>query len=288
MLNLALIGLGKWGRNYVKSLSNLSDCQIKYICSKTQVTLDNFSDRYIKVTNYKYLVNYGDIDGIIISTPGSTHFEIAKYFLEKGKNLLIEKPMVLDYQQAQDLLDVWKEHKPKVLIGHIQLYNPAYQKIKQLTPSIGLIKQINFEYKLSPVRDDMSVIWDWGPHVVSISLDLLKSEVIDVSCKAKANDSASIELSFTNVKVNAEISWLGQNKKRILRIIGEKGTLLLDDTKQAYGSKSPLTQELEEFVGAISNKRTITSDINLGIAVTKILSAMQDSANQGGKVVKIL
>src|SRR3989344_6498148 len=123
MITLSLIGAGKWGKNYINTIHSLSFCELP--------------DSYIKTKNYKELLNFNNIDGVIIATPASTHFQIAKAFLEKGFNVLIEKPLTTSYKAALKLYRIAEKTKSTVMVGHIFLYNPAFLKVKELIKSIG-------------------------------------------------------------------------------------------------------------------------------------------------------
>lgn len=311
MVTLALIGAGKWGQNFLHSVDSLDNCIIKYICVQSQKTLDSLSNKYTKITSVDELLNY-DIDGVIIASPASTHFEIAKKFLKQGFNLLIEKPLTTDYTQALELHKLWQTKKTKVLVGHIYLYNPAYQTFKKLFGSIKRVRSIHFEGLTSPVRKDVSVIWDWGPHPVSLILDLVKQPVVKVRASGSIKypdsnlyDTFNASISFANgIETSIRISWFGSHKVRKLSVKGENENIELDDTNTnnkkillyqpnkplqypKYKPGTALTNELIEFVAAIQGLKKITSDINFGVSVIKVLSAMERSAQSDGRLVKL-
>lgn len=303
MVTLALIGAGKWGKNYLNTAHTIRNCSIKYVCADTRQTLDSLPDNYIKVSSLNDLSRYKDIDGIIIATPAKTHFTIAKRFLSLGHNLLIEKPLTLNYKDALKLYKIRQTKKNKILIGHTFLYNPAFQKFKKLFENIDNFKNISFEGLKSPVRKDESVIWDWGPHPISMLLSLIKHPLSQLKAHGTF-DTVSAHLTFVNgqeAKIN--ISWFGSKKVRRLIVKGKKGRIVLDDTNTnnqkitlylndhkrehpQYSSELPLTIELTEFVEALKNKKKITSDINLGVNVVKILSLIEESVNNKGSLIK--
>lgn len=303
MTTLALIGVGKWGKNYLSTANNVSSCLIKYICAQTQQNLDTITGDYIKVTSLQDLLKYKDIDGIIIAAPTATHFSLAKQFLSNGFNLLIEKPLTTNYSEALKLYKIWKSKKSKVLVGHTFLYNPAFQKFKDIFDSIDNFKYISFEGLISPKRLDVSVIWDWGPHPISLLLSLVKYPLYQLKAHGSF-ESVSAHLTFVNgIEAKIYISWFGEKKVRKLVAEGKEGKIQLDDTNTAnqkitlysnnseieyphYNLESPLKIELNEFVQAIQGKKKITSDINIGVNVVKILSAIEKSVNNNGLLIK--
>lgn len=301
MVNLALVGVGKWGQNFLKIASSLENCKVKYVFSKSQKTLKSLSDEYIKTTSLNDLID-SNADGIIIATPPSTHYEISKKFLNHNFNLLIEKPLATNFKQAIELQKIWRTKRTKVLVGHTYLYNPAFLKCKQLLRKFGKIDLISFEGLLSPKRDDVSVLWDWGPHPISMMLDIIKKPVKNIKLiyahkRFTKLDTLKVELIFEgDIKGLIHLSWYGSKKIRRITIKGSSRKLILDDTNQEnqkisfynltripihpiYNLENPLTNELKKFIFSIKNNKEIVSDINLGVSVVKVLSEIERLLN---------
>ncbi len=311
MIALALIGAGKWGQNYLLSASQLNNCIIKYVCAQKQKTLNILPDKYIKTLIVDDLVKNNDIDGFIIATPGSTHFEIAKKLLSLGHNLLIEKPLTTDYKQALILQKIWRIKRPKVLIGHTYLYNPAYKIFKKEYNNISIVKSMNFEGLSSPERKDLSIIWDWGPHPISMLIDLIQQPIKKVKAQglitknSKLYNTVYITLHFINdIKASIHLSWKGKIKVRRLTVKGDNKKIEFDDTNSnkrkiliqtlnnlpkypKYDPASALNNELLEFTHAIQGSKKITSGIDLGVEVIRILSAIEKSVVNNGKLIEL-
>ena len=302
MTTLALIGKGRWGKNYIKTIRNLSTCELP--------------DEFIKSSNYKDLLSKKNIDGVIIATPASTHFKIAKEFLEKGFNVLIEKPMTTNYKDALELSRIAKEHRNIVMVGHIYLYNPAFLKVKKLIKSVGRIKYISTEgMNYGPIRSDVSALWDWGPHDVSMAIDLLGALPEEVSANGlnhlrpgtQLYDMCNLKLKFANdVYCFVNIGWLSPIKKRNMTIVGENKTIIFDDTLKkklalfntlndekkitsypSFSNEAPLSLEVSSFVDQIKNREKNYSSLKMGFDVVRVLSACEKSMKLNGKVIKI-
>ena len=311
MMNLALSGIGKWGKNYLKSSNELTSSRISYICSQHQETLDIFPSTYVKIQGIKKISTIGNIDGFIVATPSETHFNISRFLILNGFNVLIEKPLTTNLKDAVKLYKMWQKYKPIVLVGHLFIYNPAYEKLKHIVQDMGNIKTIYFKATDSPIRSDTSVLWDWGPHPISICLDLIKQPVVSVSAKTTLNQfispfphTAQIIIHFKNgTKANIKISWLGARKKRRLVVNSLSGKIVLDDTKHnkklsvyrtnstkaqfpTYDKTSPLTNQLNAFIKAVDSKIQPISDISLGVEVVRVISSVEQSAlNNGQKIM---
>lgn len=323
MITLALVGIGNWGKNFLSTVKNIPDCQIKYICSKTDKKLKLLDGNYHKTTNYKDLFKFSDIDGVIIATSGSTHFAIASEFLKKGFNILIEKPLTLNYQDALKLQTLKNKTDSKVLVGHVYLFDPAFKKTKELFKNLGKIRYISYEsVNQGPFRDDMSILWDMGPHPISMLLDLFGKEPKEIQAwglntlryKTNLFDTVVIDLKFSNVSwISIKISWLAPFKRRELIIVGEKDGLLYNDLSgkkityyknivpdisdgklinnesaelfPSYTEGQPLEIEVKEFIGAIKEGRDVKlSDLNFGVKVIKLLQLAEESIKDNSKV----
>ncbi len=238
MITLALIGVGRWGGNFLNTVKRMNTCNIKYIASRSVKTISQLPSQYIKTTNYKDFLKCSDIDGVIIATPGSTHYEIIKTFLSTKQPMLVEKPFTTNYKNALNIRKLVKG-KPNIMVGHIYLYNPAYLTVKKLVPRIGKLRYISFKgYNYGPFRNDMSALWEWAPHGVSICLDLIDDQPLEVTAwvlnslrpKTKLYDNIQIQLKFKNGIVSLlEFGWLYPYKRRELIIYGSKSTILFDD-----------------------------------------------------------
>jgi len=70
------------------------------------------------------------INAVIIATPAETHYSIAKYILEKGINVLVEKPITLHTEEAEELVAIAESNSLKLMVGHVLLFHPAIKKNK--------------------------------------------------------------------------------------------------------------------------------------------------------------
>jgi len=300
MIKLALVGKGAWGKNYISTINSLSFCKLP--------------KDYIRTFDYKELFPHKDIDGVIISSPTSTHFKIAKEFLEKGFNVLVEKPITANYEETQELFKIANDTREILEVGHIYLYNPAYLKIKKIISQLGDIKYISSQrMDYGPVRQDISSLWDWAPHDISMSIDLFGELPKSVSAYG-ANflqpntpfyDMCYIRLEFSNNKlVFINVGWLSPLKKREMVIVGEDKAIIFDDAASkkitylenlkgdrrikypSFSKKSPLELEISNFVRLIKKDKS-RKNSEMGLNVVKVISACEKSIRQNGKSVYI-
>src|SRR3989344_2740890 len=290
MVTLALVGAGRWGRNYLATAKRIAGVEIRYIIAARADSAARFSCDYQVLPDIAEIP--ANVHGIIIATPPHTHYGIAKKLLEKGRNLLIEKPLALFLAEAEDLEHVWKKGDAKVLVGHVQLYNPAYRTAKTLIPSLGKLTKVSFKGIVSPPRKDVSVLWDWGPHPASLFLDLIDEPITDISASGNEGHVTFVLHYANGATAEAEIRWTGNEKKRELVIESTTGKIIFDDQEKehkveielkgqpvsfpSYDDASPLSVELEEFVRAIRGEGRITSDMETGVRVTELLARIEE------------
>lgn len=324
-VTLALIGAGAWGEKIINTCKTLKDVRLKYICAKSENTLRTLASEYVTTTSYQQLFNYPDIGGVIIATPASTHYLIAKDCLQHKLGVLIEKPFVTSWLQAIKLKKLQQANKVGVMIGHIDFYNPAYLTVKKLLPIIGQIRYVVFEgTNNGPYRDDISALGDWAPHGVSMCVDLLRKQPGSVAGwefktlrpKTEFNDMAWVKLMFSgNRQAFLKLTWLAPVKKRELTIVGQRGAIVFDDVAvnkvtlyqqmgpkirgekimrqepkvsyPAYAAAAPLKLELEEFARYLQQPKVLPkSSLDHGLMVAKLIELVETSAKRGGKLIR--
>jgi len=327
-MNLAIIGVGRFGTNYLRTLCELR-MPIKWICSRSEesinVALQKCSpNQSIKKTaDYKKILRDKNVDAVIISTPGSTHYKIAKDSLLAGKHALVEKPMCLDSGEAEDLAKIAKKKNLVLMAGHLHLFNPGIQKLKEDMKKglFGRINYINiFHSGNGPIRTDMNALWDFFPHSVSVLLYLLESDPIEVSVNGasfikKGNvDVVTMAAKFPdNVFAASTGTWLYPLKKMEIAVIGEKLYAVFDDYatdklryfnsrpkmvdgKIAINDKSsknipiknskPLAEQVKYFLNIIKTGKDPQNNLKSALRITKILEMAQESLKTG-LIVKI-
>lgn len=295
MIRLALIGAGRWGQSIERTLREMPGIKL--------VVVDHAADT-------KKIV-LADIDGALIATPGSTHVEVALPFIQAGLPVFIEKPLATSLAEARQLKQAAK-NKNLVQVGHIHLYNPAFLAAKKAAQKIGQIRLIVFEgLAPGPVREDMSVWWDWGPHGVSMMMDLLKQLPYCAQAwginfnKAKFGlyDVVQARLRFPDgAEALCSTSWLSPDKRTRLTVIGEKGSVVFDDRAEkkviyfqsnnnisypSYSNEPALRAELKQFLKMIKTKQPVLTGINNGLAVVEILDAVERSLRASGKIIQL-
>lgn len=245
MIKLALIGYGYWGPNLLRNFEKLNNCKISYLIDTNTQKLDQAKKSYPELntsTSLSVVLDNPDISAIIIATPVSTHFKIAKSALEHGKHVLIEKPMTDSVQDAEQLIEISQKNNLLLMVDHTYLYAGTIQKLKELISEKNF-GQINFidstRANLGLFQSDINVLWDLAPHDISICNFLLDEPPISVQAIGKSHTGKNIEdiayliLHYNSKKiVHLNCSWISPIKIRKFIIGGTEKMVIFDDTNE--------------------------------------------------------
>src|SRR3989449_11548977 len=225
-LRFGVIGWGYWGPKIGRNLDSLSHAAVTMVADTDAYRLTNLAvnQLWIQTTTLIEYIFRSDVDAIVIATPVSTHFQLAREALLHGKHVLVEKPLTANVTEAEELIALAQEQQRILMVGHTFEYNPAVNELRKLVQSgeLGKIYCIEAErVNLGLFRNDINVIWDLAPHDVSILLYLLgkKPERIRVQAHAHLrpyiDDIAHLDLEFMDgLTAHIQASWLHPCKFR--------------------------------------------------------------------------
>lgn len=243
MIKLAIIGFGHWGPNYLRNLSYLGDhvsvVAISDINTKNLNRILRQQPALKLYNDYREMFLRETLDGVIIATPASTHYKIAKMCLLYDKHILIEKPLTLNVNNAEELIALAQKKKKILMVGHTFLYNSAVRKVKEYLQADTLGKLYYLQAirtHLGLVRTDVNAAWDLATHDVSIFNYFLNQRPISVIACGEAFlkkgriDAAFITLQYPRgIMGHIQASWIDSNKVRQVCIVGSKQRIVFDD-----------------------------------------------------------
>jgi predicted dehydrogenase len=240
---IAIVGLGYWGPNWARNLYQLQCAKRLICCDFSRQRLDHMKGLYPAVETTDQIdevLRDPEIEAVIVATPVSTHFDLARRSLAAGKSTLVEKPLATSAHDADQLCMMARERGLTLMVGHTFEYSAPVLKTRDIIKS-GELGDI---FYLSSVRAnlglfqrDVNVTWDLATHDISIILMLLEQMPVEVSChgqshyRNKVEDVAMLTLRFPNNLVAfVHVSWLDPNKIRRATIVGSRKMLVYDDT----------------------------------------------------------
>ncbi len=245
-VKLGQIGLGAWGRNLIRTFHNLPDVVFKIGCDSDSSRLSTLSSKFPGVNwtkDPREIIADPDIDAVIIATPPASHFELASMALEAGKDVFVEKPLVLSLENGCKLVALSESRDRILMVGHIMEYHPAALKLREYIESekLGRIYYLySSRVNLGKVRDIENSLWSFAPHDISLIIFLLDQAPVRVSAtgasylQSKIEDVSFMTLHFPDgIMAHIHVSWLDPHKERKLTIVGSKMMAVFDDTESS-------------------------------------------------------
>ncbi len=236
-LKVGVIGIGHLGKEHARIYRELPESELVGISD-----LDPAKAEKAKELGTVYYKDYrdllGKVEAVSVATPTSTHYTVAKEFLNAGIHTLIEKPITLKLDEADELLELARKKHCALQVGHIERHNPGFKRIEEIAKNIRFFEI----HRLGPFTgriNDCGVVLDLMIHDLDIVLGLVKSEVasfdaIGVNVLTPFEDIANVRMKFKNGAVaDITASRLTFEKQRKIRIFQEDAYISLD-----YGAQT--------------------------------------------------
>lgn len=318
---VAVVGSGYWGKNLVRNYYELN-C-LKIICDKNESILEDFRRQYEGIETCLALsdiLGREDVDGVVVATPAETHYSIAREALLAGKHVYIEKPLVTEEKDCQDLIILARKQQRVLMVGHLLQYHPVFVRLKELIGE-GVLGRINYIYShrlnLGKIRREENILWSFAPHDISMILALAGEEPESVYATGgnylhqRIADVTTTHLNFSSgLKAHIFVSWLHPFKEQKLVVVGENKMAVFDDTqpwddklllyphkinwqnnapvpvkgepeRQEIPQAEPLRMECQHFLRCMAEGTTPLTDGEEGLRVLKVLKNCQAYLEQG-------
>lgn len=255
VLQVGVVGYGYWGPKLVNAFINNRKVKVQFICETNEKRLAEASASHTTcccTSDYNQLLESSTLDAIVIATPVLTHYELAQKALLHNKHILVEKPLCLSVQQAEELMSIAKERGLKVMTDYTLVYTEAVKKIKSLINE-GLLGDLLYidsvRINLGIIQNDVNVIWDLAVHDLSILHYLTGEKPHYINAFATRinrmthENIAYIQLNYpSGFKAFINCSWISPVKIRKMLIGGTQKMIVYDDTETSeklkiYNSK---------------------------------------------------
>jgi predicted dehydrogenase len=328
-LRVAVIGAGYWGPNLIRNLHEAPGAEPVAVADLSQERLDGIKKRFPALrltTDHRTLFADKSIDAVAIATPVKTHRKLVEEAFAAGKHVFVEKPLAGTSTDAEAMVRAAEKAGRTLMVGHTFVYNPAVVTVRGLIER-GELGRVNYvdsqRVNLGLHQFDINVLWDLGPHDVSISLYWLGEEPDWVQCvgacyvQPEIEDVVFLTMGFpSGALAHAHLSWLAPSKLRTMTVIGASKMAVYDDMETAervkvydFGVQSldgeelrrsyragdihsphvPITEalqiEMRHFVDCVREGKKPRSDGEAGLRVVRVLEAGMRSLRSGGQRV---
>lgn len=255
-MRVGVIGTGAMGKNHMRVVDAIPEMELTCAADHTPEHLDAACESYNieKFTDYREIT--GLVDAIMVSTPTTSHFEIAGYFLGNKKHVLLEKPITTTLEEADALIRLARENNVILAVGHLERFNPAVEYIQPLVKQ-PLFIEVQRLGSFSPRSLDVDVIMDLMIHDLDIILQWDKTGVKQINASgvpivSNKIDIANVRLQFnSNLVANITASRVSQKKTRKLRIFQKNHYISLDYKKRRVKmfalTKGDIVEDLPEI-----------------------------------------
>jgi len=304
IVTIGVIGAGNWGRNLVRTFAKLG--QLSGIAESDPAGRKELNKQFpgVPVFAEADTLMRTNVSALVIATPAPSHYAIAKAALILGKDVFVEKPLALSQLEAEELVEIAEQKERILMVGHLLLYQPAMQRIKNCLASgvIGKLALLTQErLKLGRVRRTENALWSLGIHDLAVLLNLVgeKPQQVQVSgqcfLQREIEDDVYVHLQFSQgLQAHLHVAWLWPEQRRYLTIIGSEGMLTYDEIQQKVilhkkkvlkdlqikddgseviyqGKEEPLLIECRHFLECVAKRLKPRSDGRSALEVIKIL-----------------
>jgi len=231
-VKVAVLGTGSLGKEHVRiyeQLDSTRQVELVGIYDLNKEVVRHLATKH-RTHAYESLAEMVDeADAVSVVTPTNTHFELAKSFLERGKHVLVEKPMTDDAAQAAELVQLAQAKNCVLQVGHVERFNPVFKYLESAAPQPRFIET----HRLSPYparSTDIGVVLDLMIHDLDVVLAFVKSPVnsvdaVGVPVLSKSEDIANARLRFANGCVaNLTVSRVSPERMRKIRVFSSGAT----------------------------------------------------------------
>lgn len=320
---VAVIGCGYWGKNLVRNFAQLQ--ALAMVCDLTPAgrsTAQTLAPEAEVVASVDAVLD-SPVSGVVIATPAETHYDLVKRALKAGKDVFVEKPLALTYEQGAKLVRLAEDTGRILMVGHVPEYHPAILRLYSLVQQ-GVLGKVYYIYSnrvsLGKVRREENILWSFAPHDVAVILRLMGSLPFQVAAyggsyvQPNIADVTVTHLLFDNgVRAHIHVSWLHPFKEQRLVVVGSQQMASFDDVSKRlvlydqrvelnagepvpiqgageevpFAPDEPLRLECQAFLQALQTRRPPVTDGLSGLRVLSVLQAAQRSLIMNGEPVQV-
>jgi len=254
-IKTAVIGVGSMGINHARINWELQDVDLVGVADFNHETAQRVASKYNTKAffNHETLLDETRPDAVTLAVPTIYHHKIALDIIERGIPLLIEKPIAFTIEEGQDIIDKAKQNNVKLMIGHIERFNPAITTLKKIVAAgeLGRIFQMDAHRQGPfPARiADVGVVIDLAVHDLDVMRFVSQTEVIRVYAETEKHIHSKYEDLLTGlvrfkdgIIGTLTINWLTPTKIREFIVTGERGLFRCDYlTQDLYFYENPVS-----------------------------------------------
>lgn len=320
---VALFGLGPWGRNLLRVLSELGELRTAF--DPSPAALEHAPPDRRAVSAAAALADSA-VDAVVVATPAATHFAVARAALMAGKDVFVEKPLCLDPREGEELVELADREGRVLMTGHVVVYHPALTALRDAIArgDLGRVRYVvSNRLNLGTVRETENILWSFAPHDFAVLLHLLgeaPTKVLALGRSYLRPDRADVTVTHLDfpdgVGAHLFVSWLHPSKEHRLVVVGDRrmatfvddgrgGELTIHDVgvdrvegkdvhrrnggvRVELPAVEPLRAEMVHFLECCDRREEPLTGGRHGLEVVRLLAAADESMRKGGVAVPFL
>src|SRR5215216_173094 len=301
-LRVGVVGVGHIGSNHARLYAEMPATNFAAVYDVDQLTNRTIATKF-NATPTKSLDEFiGMVDAASVASPTSTHYEITRSLLAKGKHVLVEKPITDNTGHAAELSDLAARNELILQVGHVERFNPVLAALENNLTHPRFIEA----HRLRPYSErgtDIGVVLDLMIHDLEVILHFVRSplwslDAVGVPVLSRSEDIANVRLHFEDGCVaNVTASRISPERMRKIRVFQEDAYLSLDYQnqsgeiyrrvgKQIWRDRAeikhdePLKLQLASFIECATSGRQprvsgsqATAALELAVKITKQISS---------------
>lgn len=296
MVSVGIIGVGRWGKNILRVMSTIADVKACSVHVQNSQEAQKLFPTARWTNNYQEILDNSEIEAVVITTPISTHYTIAKQALEAGKHVLVEKPLCQKTTEAEELAAIARRQKKIIMVGHIFLHHPVFNEIMRIHRHDPIMQIVSHWNKLGTFEEN--IVDNLVSHEVALSLAIFSEQpkkvtVLNHKGTRTKCDEISVLLEFSSKQTHTlNVNRNNTTTNKIVQFTTKKGISYQweQNRLEQYDAHShifkpifssdeePLLRECRSFINAIVSDQKSITDIELGSRVVEVLSKIHSES----------
>jgi len=274
---IGVVGTGYLGRLHARILTEMPEADVAGFVEPNDAIASEI-EQNLKLQRFPSVEALASgIDCAVVATPTTNHYAVARELLERGLDVLIEKPITATVDDARALIELARDRERIIQVGHVERYNPA---IDAIASYLGDVRYVECE-RLGVFAGrslDIDVLLDLMIHDLNLVLSLLKQRVVEI--RAVGVPVLTSKVDITNVRLELEngavanltASRVSQDRVRKVRFFSSDSYISVDTKEQEVKGyrlteartiqpidimvekKEPLRAELEAFLACVRDR----------------------------------
>jgi len=307
-LRVGVVGTGYLGKFHAEKYARMEDVELVGVADIDPPAAETVAQRLgtQPFTDYRDL--FGKVDAVSVVVPTSDHFEVSRAFLERGVDVLIEKPMTTTVQQADELIRTAASQDLVIQVGHLERFNPAVLALRDILHQPMFIESHRLAI-FKPRATDVSVVLDLMIHDIDLISNFAHSELVSVHAAGAPVVSGEVDIANARLEfesgcvANVTASRISMKNERKIRIFqkdcyvsvdfaARNITVIRQDPADSSGpipgmnvqqlsfaEGDALENELKSFVAAVRLRKIPEVDGNVGRKALKIALNVMEQIN---------